>query len=276
MSFPPLDAVQRWMQEAVRNPLNPGPMRGDWDADALITASQRQSAADRMAVYAHAYFARLLECLQSEFPAVRRAAGDEGFSALACGYLQARPSTSYTLHRLGAGFADFLAATRPERQTDEPDFPDFLIELANLERTYAEICDAAGPEDVPSLSADELRNLSPERFANAQVVFHETVRLMAMRFPCQEFASAVRAGVEAFPPEPRETCLLIFRRDYVVRRTPISLPQYELLSQLLVGRTIGSAIEARASQASHPGDLSDEIRRWFAEWSALRLFRGIA
>ena len=45
--------------------------------DAVILASRQQSATQRLAVYSHAYFARLLDVLRELFPCVRHAVGDE-------------------------------------------------------------------------------------------------------------------------------------------------------------------------------------------------------
>ena len=78
--------------------------------------SKRRTSVERLEVYANAYYARLLECLRDEFPALLHAVGEEVFDGLAFGYLQAYPSTSYTLSNLSRNFARFLEETRPPRR----------------------------------------------------------------------------------------------------------------------------------------------------------------
>src|SRR5687767_1884458 len=92
-----LEALQCWMQRAIAQ------NEGD-DASQHIQASQSQSPADRLAVYQHAYFARLTDCLREMFPAVVQALGRDGFDQFACGYLQRHPPASYTLNKLGDRF----------------------------------------------------------------------------------------------------------------------------------------------------------------------------
>src|SRR5690242_18175472 len=104
MDFPPLDVLEHWMQSVLTGPVSRPSESDAKDFPAIaeiVTPSRALSAEARLAIYSHAYFARLLECLRSEFPAVRQAAGDEAFAGFAAGYLAAFPSRSYTLGELG-------------------------------------------------------------------------------------------------------------------------------------------------------------------------------
>jgi hypothetical protein len=163
-----LDQLQRWMQSVITHPagIEAGVMsdrsRGVIDVetkrlDEVVLPSQRLSSADRLRVYGNAYFARLLECLRAEFPAMVHALGEEAFDGLALGYLLEHPSRSDTLTQLASRLPEYLEQTRPPRESLEvaadsnpeaaPDFADFLIDLSRLERTYGEVFDGAGPEN---------------------------------------------------------------------------------------------------------------------------------
>ncbi len=163
-----LDQLQRWMQSVITHPAGieagvaSDSSRGVIDLgarrlDEVVLPSQRLSSADRLRVYGNAYFARLLECLRAEFPAMVQALGHEAFDGLAFGYLLEHPSHSDTLTHLAAKLPEYLEQTRPPREPLEsgadsnpeatPDFADFLIDLARLERTYGEVFDGAGPEN---------------------------------------------------------------------------------------------------------------------------------
>ena len=86
---------------------------GPENLEQVILRSAAQSSVERLAIYADAYYARLLECLAEEFPILRKTLGEETFEAFAFDYLQCYPSQSYTLGKLGENFARYLAETRP-------------------------------------------------------------------------------------------------------------------------------------------------------------------
>ena len=69
------------------------------------------------------------------------------------------------------------------------------------------------------------------------------LKVLALRFPVNEFYTAARRGESPAIPPPGRNWLAITRRDYIVRRHEISQPQFVLLSALIEGRTIGAAIE---------------------------------
>src|SRR5262245_29052096 len=104
------------------------------DVEEIIEPSRRQSSIERLEVYANAYYARLIECLQAEFPVFRQTVGDDLFAEFGVDYLGRYPSQSYTLGELSARFVSFLTDTKPTTQ-DAADWSDFLIDLAHLERT---------------------------------------------------------------------------------------------------------------------------------------------
>lgn len=284
MTVPSLHEIQNWMQATLWHragiegsvPAAAGSIAG-LAADDVVTRSRQMSSTERLAVYSRAYFARLLDCLESEFPAVRHAAGKEAFAGFAWGYLGACPSESYTLSELGRRFPDYLQEVRPLRESDraQPDFADLLISLARLERTYSEVFDAPGPENSPSLSPVELQAITPEQFADARLQFHQTVRLLSLPFPCHEYCSAVRQGREPAPLAPLATPLVILRRDYIVRRWTVSPEQHVLLTSLQRGETVGTALALAANGSTSPVTLVHDLQRWFAEWTAARLFRAV-
>src|ERR1700722_3025480 len=96
----------------------------------------------RLAIYAKSYVLRLAECLRAEFPVLAAMVGPEVFNLFAGAYLGAHPSRSASLYDLGAGFADYLAATRPPG-ADGP-LAALPADLARLERAIAECGRAAG------------------------------------------------------------------------------------------------------------------------------------
>ena len=180
------------------------------DVEQVIAPSLAQSSVERLAIYANAYYARLLECLGEEFPILKQTLGDETFDAFAFGYLQTYPSRSYTLGKLGENFARFLDETRPdeseqEAAADESEseaesvalpigWPDFLVDLARLEWTFTQVFDGPGVEREPLLTAEQLQSVDPEKWPSAKLEVVPCFRLIALRFPVNAYYAAMRRG----------------------------------------------------------------------------------
>ncbi len=260
----PLKSLQHWLQESIVGPTPENLVEE-------IAASSRQSAAERLEVYQHAYFARLIECLGEEFEGVQEAVGEAAFQQLGIEYLVRHPSTSYTLADLGKNFPKFLADTRPAREANQPDWGDFLIDLATLERIYAEVFDGPGSERREnSLVIDPERILLP----TTRLVLCPSVRLLEVRFPVHRYLSALRRGENPAVPEVLPTRLVISRREYVVRREEIDEVQHKLLKRLLEDGDLLAALEL-ASNGTSPGELESRIGEWFERWTRLGILVGI-
>src|SRR5438876_6595516 len=103
------------------------------DLEQVVTRSHSLTAAGRLAIYSHSYFARLQECLRAEFPVLLHALGEELFNLFTFEYLRQYPSRSYTLNQLGENFPRFLAETRPDAEAPEGarvNWPDLIIDFA--------------------------------------------------------------------------------------------------------------------------------------------------
>ena len=128
-----LASLQQWLQQTI--------LAGDADSLAPVRQSNRLPAAARVSVYVNGYRLRLIECLQKEFPMLRRLLGEHPFDLLARAYVELNPSHSYTLYEFGAGFAAYLAARQPPGLGDIAGMP---AALARIERAKAEVFRARG------------------------------------------------------------------------------------------------------------------------------------
>ena len=324
--LPSLDVIQRWMQTVM---VHPEGVAAGIESDAaqaeisltadrieeLIGRSQSQTSLERLAVYSNAYWSRLLEVMIGEYPALVHAIGEEAFVELNSGYLQEHPSGSYTLALLGRSFPEYLAKTRPPRETrpgheaqpsDEarppnssddapPDWADFVIDLARLERIYSEVFDGPGIEQQATLPADEVRGLTSEQWLAARLIPAPCLRLATFRFPVQDYATAVRTGLQPDPPSAQATRLAITRRDYIVRRVALGENEFIVLSALVAGRSIGEALESliakkttpsveapmtlssdeTSTAASSVATSTDEVHSWFRNWAIAGYFIGL-
>jgi Putative DNA-binding domain len=283
----PLNNVQRWMQSVITHPA--GVVAGLADLAALshlelppdaieqiIEPSRRQSSIERLSVYADAYYARLIECLQAEFPVFHQTVGDDVFSGFAVEYLQRYPSQSYTLGELSKKFVKYLNETRPSSSDAAANFSDFLIDLAQLERTISEVFDGAGCENSTPLRTEDFLAVKPDTWPGARLQTAPCLRLLELRFPLNDYYTAAKNSVEALLPLRENSWLAVTRRDYIVRRYPLSHAQFVLLHKLQCGETIGHAITAAAVVYTDSHDsLAADIQNWFRVWAAAPMFERV-
>ena len=76
------------------------------------------------------------EALATDYPALKHFLGDDGFLALVRGYVEAHPSRSYSLNRLGDRLPDYVSQAPGLRRRA------FCHDLARLELALSEVFDA--------------------------------------------------------------------------------------------------------------------------------------
>jgi hypothetical protein len=287
-SEPRLDQVQRWMQSVL---MHRGGVAEGVDAaesrqhiditlnelPSVIRPSESLSSADRLEIYVNAYHARLLECLDEEFVVTRWTLGDELFGAVAFGYLQSYPSQSYTLNQLGARFPRYLAETRLHAAGTPadavPNWPEFVIELATLERSLYEVYDGPGTEQSGALDASRLAQLPADAWGDLRLIAAPCLRLHSFAHAVSAYWGARKDGEEPVIGGQQPTWLAINRREFVVERHELSRAQFALLNALAEGSTLSEAIEAAATL---PGAASENVEAqlgpWFAGWMAAGFF----
>lgn len=292
-----LDRIQRWMQAVITHPDGPAAGLDSPPAQAAIEVasdrleqvvcrSQNLTSLERLQIYSNAYLARLVECMRAEYPALLHLLGADTFDSFAVAYLQSYPSTSYTLAHLSEHFPRFLEETRPDDgSADEPAAPDaadvgwieFVIDLATVERTYSEVFDGPGLEGDAPLTPSDLAAVRSDDWHRIRLLMNPSVRLLSLRFPAHEYVSSVRQDGEACIPAPQATYLVVFRREFTVRRTPVAVREYAILTALDAGEPLGTAIE-RGIALNHPEPIpaAETLREWYRSWTAATWFRGIA
>ncbi len=279
-----LKRLQGWMQSSLAHPLGVSEGVdsdlaraqidvGAEDLERVLTASTTQTALERLGIYSYAYHARLIDCLRELFPVLEKTLGAELFGDFAVGYLERYPSRSYTLFALGQHFARYLEETRPHREDQVPDspaWPDFLIELATLEHVFNEVFDGPGTERQSASLGDALAELAPEQILNSRIVLNPSLRLLTFQFPVHEYWSRMRREVETDIPAPVETCLAVFRHEYIVRHCELSDAGLQLLRLFQQRETLAKAMEVVLdAHASADEALPMHMHVTFRDWAAL-------
>lgn len=289
-SHPHLEDIQRWMLSAITGPheiasetetsSTPGQSNVSSESiEELIQPSEQCTAEERLNVYRHAYTARLIECLESEFPALMHLAGEEAFRSFAAEYLQKHPPSSPNLNQLGRLFPSFLAASRQsagDLEGDDQGWARFLIEVATLERIYSEVFDGPGEERTPSTFHEQLRQLSPDSWAELRLETAPSLRMFRFEFPVHEYLTAIRQNQNPEIPAPQTTWLIVNRRDFVVRRKAVPETAWRVLRGLQRRLPMSVALEQALHETTEEEPtFLDQIAEWFQSWTAAGYFRNV-
>lgn len=217
-----LAELQDWMQAAILG-------AEAADARARIRDGNRLTAEARIGIYAASYRQRLLECLQGEYPLLGQLAGPSTFALFAGGYIAANPSRSYTLFDFGAGFADYLEASRPPGSSCAPEA--IPAALARLERAKAEVALAHGVEGIAAPVTPYVATILGLAGADRWRL-PDSVRLLALPFDFAPTLAAAACGDPPAPPVARPSLLAVARADYAIECHALEPIQYDWLTGL--------------------------------------------
>ncbi|MCC7702939.1 putative DNA-binding domain-containing protein [Janthinobacterium sp. GW460P] len=263
----PLAQLQAWFLTAMTAP--GGAARGAQLASERHGLTQEQvlkrarGGPAPLHIHADGYVQRLLECLQADYPVLRKVMGDELFAFFARAYVWHHPSASPTLYDLGGGFADFLAASQGAAGAQE-DVLRFPVELAQLERARSEAGRAPGlekraPPLLPSGLDLLLGNAPAWRLAPC-------TRLLALSFPLCSFWQQVQAAPDdAVPPQPQAApaYVAISRMHYRLAMQDLLPWQFYWLQALAGGAPLAQcARQAAQSSGRAPDEVLADAMLW--------------
>lgn len=273
---PGLATLERWMLAVVMHPRGAGPgvaspparrllPRAAIDLETVVLPSKTLSAMERLGIYAHMYYARLLEILTEEYPTTKQILGEEVFERACRRFIARHPSKHRTLSHLSEGFPAFLARHLPRGNRN-----GLAVDVARIERAMEDVFDA--PQAEP-LTAEQFAAIDAEAWQQARLPVNPALRLLRLRYPANDYMNAVRARGKPRIPRPRASCVIVYRRGYQVYRRSQTPEQFRLLAALASGRTLAAAVRAslRGQRASADA-LAAQLGSWFREWAAAGLF----
>ncbi|HEU0226064.1 MAG TPA: DNA-binding domain-containing protein [Steroidobacteraceae bacterium] len=279
-SAPSLDLLERWMQTVVMHPdgaasgiraprarrLLPVAAKAP---ESIVLPSRSLTSVERLDIYAHMYYARLLEIMDAEYPVTRRILQPEAFARVAREFLAKNPSRCRTLNRLSARFPDFLAHHLPRGRAS-----GLAADVARIERAMEDVFDAPL---VEPLAAAEIAAIGADEWRHLRLVMNPALRLLVLRYPANDCMNAIRGGRKPRLPSPRRTFAMVYRRAFQVYRRDQSPAQFRLLAALESGATLAQAVRAAVRGRRLSADrLAAMLGRWFREWAAAGLFVGVA
>ena len=275
-----LQTIERWIQSVVMHPegavagLESRPARrllpeAAKDLGTVVLPSTALTSLERLEIYAHMYYARLIEVMEAEFPTTRKIMGPHAFAVACRKFISKHPSRARTLNRLSAKFPAFL-----ERHLADTHRNGLAADVARIERAMEDVFDA--PQREP-MTAGQFAAIGADQWEHVRLTVNPAIVLLTLRYPANAYMNALRAGKTLRTPRPKAGLVMVYRRGYQVFRADQEPEQFRLLTELASGRVLAAAIRASISGRVGSTDrLAAKLGAWFREWGAAGVFVGIA
>lgn len=255
--------VEEWMVSAIMSRDAPPCV------DSVFSDGPRQSASARFEIHRSGYRARLIECLQDDYPVLAETLGADHFESLCSAYIDRHPSTSPNLNAFGRHMAAFCRMGRAGGSNDRQ---TFVSELAALEWAIVEAIHA---EAHHSFDATRLKDLDPEGFGALRFV-PNAVALLKFEFPVNAFYQAVRHQSASSIPARAASATAVYRRGLTVWRMDLTPAMTRVLEALFAGLPLGEALSRIGVDETDDAAVREAERSvmvWFREWVSSGFFR---
>ncbi|HEY6281819.1 MAG TPA: DNA-binding domain-containing protein [Burkholderiales bacterium] len=206
-----------------------------------VVGTRRASSKTRLGIYSSAYRLRLLEALDTDYPALRALAGDEHFEKLGYAYIESHPSPYYNMRWYGGELAQFLKTTPP--YNEHP----VLSEMAAFEWIMALAFDA--PND-PVVTVDDMAKVPAEAWPDLVFMPHASLQRLNLEWNVPVFWKAVDKKEQPELPLKNE-----FPVGWVLWRRELNIYFRSM-----------SVEEAWATDAMRSGNTFAEICSGLCEW----------
>ena len=273
--------LQRGFGQSIARPLllaedGTGDYRLDitaYDLDVLHDIRPRGNSepAERLGIYNQQYWFRLLGVMQEEYPLTEQLLGTLEFNRMVMAFLSRTPPSSASLNHLSDGLLGFLDLAH---RWNRP----LWREAAQLEYLFIRAFDARHlpPLDPRSLTAHEQTALlqSPVRMQPHWFLFSEHWNLVEWRKWLKRRTPTDHDDGTAPVPIEQRGYWAVYRGDRGTVAEPLGRWQFELLTLLQAGRSLGDACELLLAEATESDVqfIAENIQGWFASWSTLGWF----
>jgi hypothetical protein len=229
--------------------------------EAELKDSEGDDFPARLGTYTEGYRIRLLEALETTYPGMKAALGEDEFERTMRQFIEAVPSRHYSIRYYGETLSEFIGATRTEPGAE------VLQDLSRWEWILAEVFDA--PDDTP-IGAERLTAIGPEAWPLVSFVLRASVRSIVISSNAvQWWRSAREGGVKpaAFERVPSMSWRL-WRQGVRTMFRSMDAAESAALAVASTGGTFGGMCEVIAQEvgaAEAPMRAASILNGWFAD-----------
>jgi hypothetical protein len=206
----------------------------DLAIESCVISTPTVPAITRLQVYKDAYFLRLLEVLESDYPILKNIMGNERFEQLIADYIHCYPSAYRSVRWVGQHLANYI--------DKEPAFADtpWLKEIALFEWALNDAFDSA---DKPPLGLESMATISPLDWPNLSFTIHPSVQRWDSEYDIIPLWHAAKNEMPLPIAKAVKSPILVWRKEYDVKFQLMSVDAALMLDTLIAGKTFSSACE---------------------------------
>lgn len=158
-------------------------LRGfDHAIESCIEDREQNFAKTRLYLYKDAYYLRLIDALQRDYPGVFLLLEKSEFEKMATQYINQKPSQHYSINLFGKGIPGFLKQTEPYAKRSE------LAEMASFELALNMAIDTL---DAPALSPEDMTKIDQERWPRLKIIPHPSLQILKLKWNVAEVWQAM-------------------------------------------------------------------------------------
>ncbi len=223
----------------------------------------RSTSVERVGIYQGMYLLRMVEALETDYPAVAHFLGADGFADLVTRYVQAHPVRQLHAQPPGRPVSRVRARVPGHAAPGVRRRPGAAGAPGHRGVRRSGVA-GAGPRKRSRASRREA-------WAAARLEPIAAFRLGAFGYPVNAYLQSVKEENHDHPGTARQpTWTAVWRKNYEVWRLNLSKPQHDFLKALAKGRPFGKAV-AEAARGLQ-GAAGDQLFRWLRDWVAEGMF----
>lgn len=162
-----MNATLRQIQEQFQSYV----IKGNEEIKSQIKDCPQITIQQRVDIYRDGYYLRLIDILQREFTVLVKVLGAEAFDKLCRNYIDAYPSTHFSVKTFGRHMMKFL--------TTYPGAEKLHVELALFEWEFGKVLEDA---DAPQLTLADMAQIPPDAWADMRMRLHPSLRLLDLHY----------------------------------------------------------------------------------------------
>lgn len=223
--------------------------RFDSAPERWIRAKEQFAPQAQLDVYINAYRYRLYDVTAEDYPVLKQYLSKEVFHALIWDFVNTQQPEHFNIARYTLKLPEFVLAQRPNDL--------FAHELCMLETAIAQLTD---PLETAPLEQHHLTGLTPELLMQSRLHPRAALQLLTFTHPVNEYYRSMMEDEQTAIPSSQHSYLAVFRHEDTVWRMDLVQAEYELLTTLFSGVTVGDALAGMDESAAQ------KLSEWFSRW----------
>lgn len=232
---------------------------GDEEIKGQIVSTSTLKSDLRLAIYANAYVARMLETLECDYPVISALLGDDKFYDLASSYTRKFPSSRPSLRWFGQHLVEYLRSL--EQFADQA----YITELAELEWLLASAFNA---NDTKCVAESDVAVVPADKWPELSLEFHPSVYCFSYDWNIIAIWNAVKNEhpiPEFIKLEEQEKCI-VWRQDVDTKFRTLEPLERTAIPAMMADTSFAALCELLSANSTQPDEVPIQaaglLKRW--------------